>query len=261
MDGGSTDNSVEIIKKYEKHLAWWASEPDRGMYDAVNKGFQRSNGEIMAYLNSDDMYHRKSLFTMAQIFNDIPDVAWVQGAQTFYNDAGQTVRVLEPGQYSKYRYYSGDFSWIQQESTFWRRTLWEKAGGYINPEKKLAGDLDLWMRFFKHEQLYTANVLVGGYRMRGVNQLAHDNMSLYFKEGFESLKEISLTQAEKRLVFLIKVIRKFDKSFAIFKSEFFRKHLFERFHKFPPSVIYNKQSMKFELIKILNKRTKYGLKT
>src|SRR5688500_12214725 len=56
IDGGSTDNSIEIIRKYEKHLAYWISEPDKGMYDAINKGFSRATGEVMAWLNSDDTY-------------------------------------------------------------------------------------------------------------------------------------------------------------------------------------------------------------
>jgi glycosyltransferase involved in cell wall biosynthesis len=56
IDGGSTDGSLEIIKKYEKHLHFWCSEPDAGQYDAINKGFAHSTGEIMAWLNSDDMY-------------------------------------------------------------------------------------------------------------------------------------------------------------------------------------------------------------
>src|SRR6185436_13398869 len=65
IDGGSTDNSIEIIKKYEKQLAFWCSEKDKGMYDAIQKGFSKSAGEIMGWLNSDDRYHPKSFFVVS----------------------------------------------------------------------------------------------------------------------------------------------------------------------------------------------------
>src|SRR5690349_701527 len=73
IDGGSTDNSLEIIKRYERHLAGWTSEPDGGMYEAIDKGFNKTTGEIMAWLNSDDMYHRKSLFAVGKLFCDLPN--------------------------------------------------------------------------------------------------------------------------------------------------------------------------------------------
>jgi glycosyltransferase involved in cell wall biosynthesis len=68
IDGGSTDNSVEIIKKYEDQLSFWVSEPDKGLYDAIQKGFDKSSGEIMAWLNSDDLYHKNAFFTVVEIF-------------------------------------------------------------------------------------------------------------------------------------------------------------------------------------------------
>ena len=64
IDGGSTDNSIDIIKKYEKHINYWTSEPDNGLYDALSKGLSISTGKIMGWLNSDDLLHPKSLFTI-----------------------------------------------------------------------------------------------------------------------------------------------------------------------------------------------------
>jgi glycosyltransferase involved in cell wall biosynthesis len=73
IDGGSTDESVEIIKKYEKHLAYWVSEPDRGQSHAINKGFERATGEIFGWLNSDDWYHPGALKALAEAFAANPE--------------------------------------------------------------------------------------------------------------------------------------------------------------------------------------------
>ena len=76
IDGGSTDGSVDIIKKHEKYLSFWCSEPDAGQYDAINKGLSHSTGEIMAWLNSDDMYLPWALKTVADIMSSLPNVEW-----------------------------------------------------------------------------------------------------------------------------------------------------------------------------------------
>ncbi len=77
VDGGSTDGSVEIIERYSSQLAWWCSEKDKGHYNAVNKGFRRATGEVMAWLNSDDMYCPWSLHVVGEIFGALPDVEWL----------------------------------------------------------------------------------------------------------------------------------------------------------------------------------------
>src|SRR6266540_2247918 len=77
IDGGSTDNSIEIIKKYEKHLHYWISEKDNGQYDAINKGFAKSSGVIMGWLNSDDMYCPWALKTVSSIFSECPNIEWL----------------------------------------------------------------------------------------------------------------------------------------------------------------------------------------
>src|SRR5665647_3247451 len=85
IDGGSTDGTIEIIKKYESQLAYWVSEPDQGMYYALQKGFDKASGDIMAWLNSDDMYHANSLFVVADIFSTFEDVDWIMGTPSLYN--------------------------------------------------------------------------------------------------------------------------------------------------------------------------------
>ena len=77
IDGGSTDGSVEIIKRYEKQIFFWCSEKDKGHYDAINKGFSRSTGDILAWINSDDIYFPWTLMTVATMMSSVPEVQWL----------------------------------------------------------------------------------------------------------------------------------------------------------------------------------------
>lgn len=167
MDGGSTDGSVEIIKKYEKYLKYWQSCPDGGQYQAVNEGFRHTTGEIMAWLNSDDKYHPLAFAKVACTFTDYPDVKWLTGRKSFWDASGNLLKIEETlPVFSRKKILLGHANkpYIQQESTFWRRSLWEKAGAILHTEVDLAGDLELWCRFFRTACLHTIDTLLGGYR-------------------------------------------------------------------------------------------------
>lgn len=190
IDAGSTDGTVEIIKKYEKELLYWVSEPDNGMYYALQKGFEKSTGLIMAWLNSDDKYNTRSLFNVANVFMDLPEVEWIVGVPSMYNHEGICVQVSPGIKWSYSGFKIGHFRWIQQESTFWRRSLWEKAGGNLNTKYKYAGDFELWCRFFKYTQLYTVRTLLGGFRLHG-NQISVKKDDFYESEVSEIIKSLS----------------------------------------------------------------------
>lgn len=181
VDGGSTDGTLEVINTYKNSIYKCISEPDKGMYDALNKGFQLSTGEIMGWINSDDILLENSLLNSAQLFKDLEDVYWIQGMHNFIDLKGSISDTRQPKIFSLTRILSYDFKWIQQESTIWRRSLWEKAGGYIDASYKLAGDFELWFRFFQHEKLYNADLSIGGWRKRD-GQLSGDHMEDYIKE-------------------------------------------------------------------------------
>ena len=181
IDGGSTDGTLEIIKKYEDRIFYWTSEPDNGMYDAINKGFKKASGQIMAWINSDDLYHQRSLFSVAGIFNDLPDVDWIFGMPAFYNHNHVCVKITKSRGWSKERFFIGDYKWIQQENVFWRRSLWEKSGG-LGAEYKYAGDLDLWSRFFHHSVLHNVETSFAGFRLHG-NQLSITGEKTYLREA------------------------------------------------------------------------------
>ena len=216
VDGGSTDGSIDIIKKYDDQLSFWISEPDKGMYDAIQKGFEKCTGELMAWINSDDMYHLNAFFSVAEIFSTYQEVNWLVGASTNYDETGKIVDVGHSRQYTKFDFYNYDFKWIVQESVFWRRSLWEKAGSSLNVNLKYAGDFDLWVRFFQHERLFVTNALIGGFRLRRANQLSLEHGEEYLYEAKMLIEQTQLSANDK------KVLQKYQK---LLKIESFLKHL------------------------------------
>lgn len=172
MDGGSTDGSVEIIKKYEKHLTYWQSKPDGGHPNAVNEGFKLSTGEILGWLNSDDKLHPFALWKIAFVFHHNAHIEWLTSRISIWNNDGDLVYISEePPHFSQRKYLNRDFDkpFIQQEATFWRRSLWDRAGGFVDPKLRLTFDPELWLRFFGFAQLYLIDSVIGGYRDTGKN--------------------------------------------------------------------------------------------
>jgi glycosyltransferase involved in cell wall biosynthesis len=164
MDGGSTDGTLEIIRKHERQISLWQSEPDRGVYDALNKGFARSTGEIMGWLNASDMLQPNGLRVVGEVFRAFPQIEWITGRPTRFDASGKTPEILALRRWSRMRFLAGADKYIQQESTYWRRSLWEKAGGALSTEYRAEGDYDQWVRFFRHAKLHTVDALIGGYR-------------------------------------------------------------------------------------------------
>lgn len=170
VDGGSTDGSVEILDAYRSRLTALIIEPDRGHADALNKGFSRTSGEIMGWINSDDLLHRNALATVDAVFAAFPDVEWITGIPTRADSDSEGrvtgFRIKAGRRFTHKDFLSGDFRWLQQESTFWRRSLWERAGGRLDTALLLAVDFELWMRFFRHSRLHTVEALIGAFRGR-----------------------------------------------------------------------------------------------
>ena len=164
IDGGSTDGSLDIIRKYESQLTFWKSEPDRGMYDAINKGFAQSSGEVMGWISATDLLHAGSLFVVGSVFRTFPEVEWITGRPTGFSDDGMAVETLKLRQWSRMPFLAGANRYIQQESTFWRRSLWERAGSRVDDSRRSASDFELWVRFFRYAKLYAVDALIGGFR-------------------------------------------------------------------------------------------------
>ncbi|MBI4402775.1 MAG: glycosyltransferase [Deltaproteobacteria bacterium] len=163
IDGGSTDGTVTKIKKYESQLSFWKSEKDTGLYDALNKGFYRSTGEIMGWIGAGDHLHVGSLKVVGSCFKHFSDVEWITGIPTGFDEQGMCTFLKETPRWSRFRFLAGANRHIQQESTFFRRSLWQKSGAYVNAQRKSGADFDLWLRFFRHAPLYRVHALIAGY--------------------------------------------------------------------------------------------------
>jgi glycosyltransferase involved in cell wall biosynthesis len=168
IDGGSTDGSVDIIRGHEADLAYWVSEPDEGHAHAINKGFARTTGEIMCWINSSDMYYPWTLATIAEIFTQLPEVEWITGMGSMFDVRGGPRAVSSAsGTFNVYDVLAGDYRWIQQESVFWRRSLWEQAGGRLDQRLPRTADFDLWLRFFRLAPFHHVQTVLGGFRVHG----------------------------------------------------------------------------------------------
>jgi Glycosyl transferase family 2 len=192
QDGGSTDDTSVILAEYHSRFAHCTSAPDKGQYDAINKGFALATGEVMAWLNADDIYLQGTLPLIGKIFERFPQIKWLTTRYPLVineNDMLIGTSVI-PG-FSMHGFLRGDnlpaMGWestafIQQESTFWRRSLWEQAGGYVDSELQFAADFELWARFFQQEELYAIDVPLACFR-KHASQKTSTNFQRYLDEA------------------------------------------------------------------------------
>ena len=145
QDGGSDDDTVDVLKRWEGRMAGWESRPDRGQAQAINRGFARTDGEIMAYLNSDDILLPGALAYVADYFGRHPEVDVVYGHRIVIDEQDRQI-----GRWILPRHDDKVLSWadyVPQETLFWRRRIWDKAGGRMDESFQFALDWDLLVRF------------------------------------------------------------------------------------------------------------------
>jgi glycosyltransferase involved in cell wall biosynthesis len=147
VDGGSTDGSLEIIKKYEDSLAWWVSEPDQGQTDAINKGFATANGEVLGWLNSDDTYLPGAIAGAAAYLETHQNTGMVYGEADLIDESGTIIGKF-PSRQTDYRRLRRGYVHIPQQAAFFRSRLWREVGP-LDPTFFFAMDYDLWVRIAK----------------------------------------------------------------------------------------------------------------
>lgn len=145
QDGGSSDGTCEVLKNYERHLTHWESVPDNGQAHAINRGFRHATGEIMSFLNSDDLLLPGTLNYVADFFNRNPDVDVVYGHRILIDTEGKEIGrwILPPHDTKVIRWAD----YVPQETMFWRRRVWETVGGALDQGLRFAMDWDLILRF------------------------------------------------------------------------------------------------------------------
>ena len=143
IDGGSSDESVDIIRKYESQLAFWVSEADRGQSHAINKGFARATGDIMAWINSDDYYLPGALWAAAQSLRSL-NADFIYGASLYLVDKGPYPLSFSTPRLKAHEDLSV-FDYIVQPSTFWTRRAWEQVGP-LRVDMRYAFDWEFFIR-------------------------------------------------------------------------------------------------------------------
>ncbi len=197
-DGGSTDDSVDVIKRYESKLAWWSSAKDKGQTDAINKGMSRATGELLTFINSDDTLFPGSMMAAAKAFQEGHE--WITGWAMFLEPEGCNWPQLPEA-------YKRRIDWfacnpISQQGTFWAARLTRDLGPF-REDLHFAFDYEFWLRltFKGHAAPHLLRRCMGGYRLHESSK----TMSQYekFKVEFKQLRadySRYLTPQEKAMV-------------------------------------------------------------
>jgi glycosyltransferase involved in cell wall biosynthesis len=206
VDGGSTDGSLEIIQRYETHLAWWVSEPDRGQTDAINKGFARASGDIMAWLNSDDLYLAGAVSQAVEYLQAHPEAGMVYGDANLIDESGAVIGRF-PARQTDYQGLMRGTVHIPQQAAFFRSDLWRQVGP-LDPTFYFAMDYDLWVRLAKIAPLHYHPRLWASFRLHGEGKsVASDDrcypemLRVHQREGGAWLSALRLKSILRRSIY------------------------------------------------------------
>ena len=180
IDGGSTDGSLEIIKKYEKKLSWWISEKDNGQTQAINKGFLRANGEWIGWQNSDDIYYNGVFHELALIANKDPKVGLIIGDIMLIDEEDNIIRDVR---YVKPTYNSvlAEGMVLSNQSAFWKTNLHQEIG-FLDEKYQYSFDLDWFLRLLKKTTSIHTDSIWGGFRQHGDTK-SNTNKKAFIKEN------------------------------------------------------------------------------
>lgn len=231
MDGGSTDNSVEVIKKYEKHISYWQSQKDKGQSDAINSGFRKATGDYVTWLNSDDVLLPGALHTIANTIEKNPEVNWFLGNVLWMNKIGEIIRVGK----------------VEKECWFWnKRYLFSNGGptaimkrdylleiGALREDFHYMMDTELWYRYISlGNKFVRVNSYCWGLRLHEQAKMSGHNFAesplanKNHPSWIQKKKENDFLKANYSIPMWISKVWRFSKLFRIsFYSRYFDKKL------------------------------------
>lgn len=193
MDGGSTDGTQALLRKYDRHLEWF-SERDRGQSHAVNKGLRLAAGEIVAFINSDDYYEPGALWAAGGFFAAHPDAAWLTGKCRTVDETGREIRrpvTLYKHLWLRLRSYRAlqVLNYVSQPATFWSRKLLPEIG-YLDEGLRYTMDYDYWLRIGKRYPLRTIDRCLACFRIHSCSK-SGTTAHLQFDEELETARRHS----------------------------------------------------------------------
>ena len=204
VDGGSTDGTIDILKKYSDKL-FWVSEKDKGQADAINKGIEMSNGEIIAYINSDDKYEKNAFKRVSDVFKKDASVMWVTGRCRIIGENDIEIRRMITAYknilLSRYNYsLLLMMNPISQPATFWRRRVIEDIGMF-NINEHLVMDYEYWLRIGQKYTLSVINEYLACFRIHKRSKTESAHFSNY-KQGLAVSKRYSNSKIIRTLHYL-----------------------------------------------------------
>lgn len=257
IDGGSSDNSVEIIKKYSSYLTYWISEPDRGQSHAINKGWKMATGEIVAYLNSDDTYCPNAISTAVNYLDTHQDISMIYGDCLFINEESENIHLSPIEEFDFQRLVFCNF--IPQPAVFFRKNVINEIG-FLDESLHMAMDYDLWVRIgLKYNVKYLAKTLAN-FRMHKSNksQVGPDLMSScadILKIQNKLFNRTDLPDEVKRLKnkayyhIYRRIIRINYQDGEVWKG---RVNQFKSFLRYPPQLLWSIQFYKGKIVDLKN---------
>ena len=165
IDGGSNDGSPEIIQRYSDRLAYWVSETDQGQTDAINKGFARASGQILAWINSDDTYLPNTVSEAVEFLGTLPQAGLVYGDANLIDSNGEVIGKF-PARQTDYTRLRRGYVHIPQQAAFFRADVWRQVGP-LDPSFYFAMDYDLWVRISRSAPIYYHPRLWANFRLHG----------------------------------------------------------------------------------------------
>jgi glycosyltransferase involved in cell wall biosynthesis len=195
VDGGSTDGSLDILKKHASRLAWWVSEPDAGQTDALNKGFAHAQGDILAWLNSDDTWLPAATSAAVRAFQQDHGSGLIYGAAN-YIDADDRILGRFPSAQTNYQLLRQGYVHIPQQAAFFRAHLWRQVGP-LDPSMYFAMDYDLWLRLARHAPVHYVPEIWANFRLHDQGKtIASDErcwpemLRIHYRDGGSALSAI-----------------------------------------------------------------------